>query len=102
MWGKGTFLIRCVLTLCIFEGEADCDRELAITVPVMITTTFSPVEVLVMENKDKFIGKIFLRPKPDVKFYLILDLKKINFFMAYNKFKMDTLKFMLNLITPLS
>ena len=47
-----------------------------------------------------FVSTVFLRPKPNGKFRMILNLKKFNWFVEYNKFKMDTLQFMLTLVTP--
>ena len=47
-----------------------------------------------------FVSTVFLRPKPNGKFRMILNLKKFNWFVEYNKFKMDTFQFMLTLVTP--
>ena len=51
-------------------------------------------------EKGDFVSTMFLRPKPNGKFRMILNLKKFNWFVEYNKFKMDTLQFMLTLVTP--
>ena len=46
-------------------------------------------------EKGEFVSTVFLRPKLNGKFHMILNLKKFNWFVEYNKFKMDTLQFML-------
>ena len=49
----------------------------------------------------EFISPIFLREKTDGDgFRLILNLKKLNQISEYNHFKMDTLKSVLDLVTP--
>ena len=47
----------------------------------------------------EFISPIFLTPKSDGSFRLILNLKKLNDFMPYVHFKMDTVTSVLKLIT---
>lgn len=51
------------------------------------------------ENPE-FISNIFLRDKPDGSKRMILNLKKFNECVAYRKFKMDTIKSVLTMITP--
>lgn len=48
----------------------------------------------------QFLSIVFLRPKPDGSFRMILNLKKLNQHVEYNKFKMDTLHSILKLVTP--
>lgn len=54
----------------------------------------------VVASSDQFLSSIFLRPKPDGSFRMILNLKNLNKYVEYNKFKMDTLQSILKLITP--
>lgn len=51
-------------------------------------------------SSGQFVSSIFLRPKPDGSFRMILNLKNLNKFVEYNKFKMDTLHSILKLVTP--
>jgi hypothetical protein len=49
----------------------------------------------------EFISNIFLRPKKEKgKYRMILNLKKLNEFVEYHHFKMDTLETVLTLIRP--
>ena len=48
----------------------------------------------------EFINTIFVRPKKDGNWRLILNLRRLNVHVVYRKFKMDTLKTVLNLIFP--
>ena len=48
----------------------------------------------------EFLSNVFLRPKKDGSFRMILNLKNLNSHVEYNKFKMDTLQSILKLITP--
>ncbi len=52
-------------------------------------------------EKGEFISPVFIRPKPDGDgFRMILNLKKLNEVSAYEHFKMDTFKGVLDLIYP--
>ena len=51
-------------------------------------------------EKGEFISPIFLVPKPDVSFRLILNLKSLNVYVPYLHFKMDTLAQILCLVRP--
>ena len=48
----------------------------------------------------EFLSNVFLRPKKDGSFRMILNLKNLNSHVEYNKFKMDTLQSILKLVTP--
>ena len=48
----------------------------------------------------EFISNIFTRPKKDGKHRMILNLSKLNEFVEYHHFKMDTLESGIKLITP--
>ena len=48
----------------------------------------------------EFISKIFLRPKSDGSFRMILNLKQLNEFLEYRHFKMDTLHMVTKMIRP--
>ena len=49
---------------------------------------------------DGFISNIFIRPKKDGAFRMILNLKPLNKFVDYHHFKMDTFRTALKLIRP--
>ena len=59
-------------------------------------------EVLQVTNRvpDGFISNIFIRPKKDGGFRMILNLKPLNKFVDYHHFKMDTFRTALKLIRP--
>ena len=48
----------------------------------------------------KYIPSIFLTPKPDGSFRMILNFEKLNDYMPYIHFKMETIKSVLNSVTP--
>ena len=48
--------------------------------------------------KGEFISSVFTRPKRDSSHRMILNLKKLNDFVTYRHFKMDTLQSILNLV----
>ena len=43
-------------------------------------------------SEDQFVSNIFLRPKRDNRFHLIINLKKLNQLIPYSHFKMEGLK----------
>lgn len=51
-------------------------------------------------EQGEFISNIFLRPKPDGRSRIILDLTKLNQLVEYKHFKMFSLNTALDLITP--
>ena len=53
-----------------------------------------------LHEKGQFISTIFLRPKKNGKFRMILNLKRLNEFVAYKHFKMDTLSSCTDCILP--
>ena len=59
-------------------------------------------EVLQLANHvpDSFISNVFIRPKKDGTFRMILNLKPRNEFVDYHHFKMDTFRTALKLIRP--
>ena len=48
----------------------------------------------------EFISNVFLKEKRDASYRMILNLKSLNKNVAYHKFKMDTLEFVLLLVKP--
>uniref|UniRef100_A0A1Y1LH23 Reverse transcriptase domain-containing protein n=1 Tax=Photinus pyralis TaxID=7054 RepID=A0A1Y1LH23_PHOPY len=52
----------------------------------------------VAECADQFVSNIFLVPKPDGKFRLILNLKYLNLFVLYKHFKLEDIKVVKTLI----
>ena len=69
--------------------EQEIDRLLHIG--AICPTTHEPGE---------FVSPIFVRPKDDESFRLILNLKKLNEYTEYIHFKMDTLTSILRLVRP--
>ena len=53
-------------------------------------------------ERGQFISPIFVRPKNDSLFRLILHLKKLNEVTEYIHFKMETLSAILRLVTPMA
>ena len=53
-----------------------------------------------VHENGEVISPIFVRPKPDNKFRLILNLKNLNKYIEYIHFKMDTLSSILRLVRP--
>lgn len=51
-------------------------------------------------EKGEFVSRIFLRPKRDLTFRMILDLSRLNRHLEYHHFKMEGLKTVKDLITP--
>ena len=51
-------------------------------------------------DSGKFISTIFLRPKKDGTYRVILNLKKLNQFVEYDHFKIDTIYTAINLMKP--
>ena len=49
--------------------------------------------------EDRFISPVFIRQKKNGEFRLILNLKKLNEFITYNHFKMETFEIALTMIT---
>ncbi len=49
---------------------------------------------------DEFLSTVFLRPKKDGSFRLILNLKHLNLSVEYNHFKLDSIRTAMALITP--
>ena len=54
----------------------------------------------VAHETGEFVSNIFLREKKDGGFRMILNLKPLNKLVEYHKFKMETLKAVINLVTP--
>jgi len=48
----------------------------------------------------EFISPIFLRPKPDGTYRMILNLRAFNEFVQYHHFKMDTLEMAVKMTKP--
>ena len=55
---------------------------------------------IVRHTYDEFVSNIFVRPKKDGDYRMILNLENVNECIKYHKFKMSTLKSAVNLITP--
>ena len=53
-----------------------------------------------LHEEGEFISPIFLVPKPPDSFRLVLNLKKLNEFVPYVHFKMETINSILTMITP--
>ena len=51
-------------------------------------------------EEGEFLSTVFLRPKKDGTHRMILNLKKLNKFVAYHHFKMESLKHVISMIRP--
>ena len=51
-------------------------------------------------EEGEYISPLFLTPKSDGSFRMIFNLKELNDYMPYIQFKMETIKSVLNLVTP--
>ena len=58
------------------------------------------VIVAIRHEKGEFISPIFITPKKDSFFRLILNLKRLNAHVEYQHFKMDTLRSAINMMRP--
>ena len=54
----------------------------------------------VTSKRNQFISTIFLRPKKDESFRMILKLKELNKFVEYEHFKMDSIHTCIELMRP--
>lgn len=59
-------------------------------------------QVIILDSKEPsdFISPIFLRPKKDGTFRMVLNLKTLNTFVTYRHFKMDTVWTAINMMKP--
>nr|XP_034336017.1 uncharacterized protein LOC109617665 isoform X1 [Crassostrea gigas] len=57
------------------------------------------IEHATSDNDDEYISNIFLRPKKNGKFRVILNLKHLNNFIEYHHFKMETFTAALGLVS---
>ncbi len=59
-------------------------------------------KVIKLDSKEQgdFISPIFLRPKKDGTFRMVLNLKTLNTFVSYHHFKMDTVWTAINMMKP--
>ena len=58
------------------------------------------IETLISHEPGEFISPIFLRPKPDGTYRMILNLRAFNEFVQYHHFKMDTLEMAVKMMKP--
>ena len=57
------------------------------------------IERVTIFDEDEFISNIFVRPKKNGKFRVIINLKHLNEFIEYNHFKMETFSAAIALVT---
>ena len=58
------------------------------------------VIIEIQDTQNCFVSNIFLRPKPNNKFRMIIDLSELNKFVTYNHFKMDNLDVATEMLFP--
>ena len=68
--------------------------------PVFTFDNGKGVLELTEHEEGEYINTVFTRPKKDGSHRMILNLKPLNKFIEYKKFKMDTLKVVLSLVKP--
>ena len=51
-------------------------------------------------SPNEFISQVFIVPKKDVEYRIILNLKELNQYIEYHHFKMDTFESVLKLVKP--
>ena len=77
-------------------SEAECkviDEEIELLLKKKV------IEIVQDNDDDEFISNIFVRPKKNGKFRVILNLKQVNEFIEYHHFKMETFKTALNCVS---
>ena len=79
--------------VCNAEQTAVIDKEVSELIK-------KDVVVQVALSNDLFVSNVFLRPKPDGKWRLIIDLSDLNVFVTKHHFKMDHLEDAVNLLFP--
>ena len=57
------------------------------------------IEIVTEQNDDEYIPFVFIRPKKNGKYRVILNLKHLNKFVEYHHFKMETLEAAINLVS---
>ena len=78
-----------------FNGKEKC------IVSSEVEKMLSNKVIRIISEKDvKFVSTIFLRPKRDGNYRLILNLRELNQYVVTRHFKMETLKSVLTLVTP--
>ena len=75
-------------------------KQQAIVTKEIETLISKGVIVQSSHEPGEFISPIFIRPKPDDTYRMILNLRGFNEFVQYHHFKMDTLEAAVNLMKP--
>ena len=57
------------------------------------------IELVTQHTDDEYISNIFVRPKKNGKYRVILNLKHLNNFVEYHHFKMETLSAAISLVS---
>ena len=66
----------------------------------VITEIKSLIDKQVLQVVGRWVSNIFLRPKPNGKFRMVLDLTELNKNVLYEHFNMFNLKTVLNIVQP--
>ena len=91
---RGKSLVRLPRVLPFSDKEAEViDGEIEKLLQMGVLTQYAC-------EKDDFLSNIFIRPKQDVKYRMILNLKPFNQYLQYHHFKMDTLKTAVAMVRP--
>ena len=86
-------LVPCLNTHIADENQIHVDKE---------KSSLLDKKVIVPSPREhrEFISPIFLRGKKDGSFRMVLNLKKLNRFVVYHHFKMDTIWSAVNMMKP--
>ena len=82
------------------KAQSQCVKQSEMDVAEIEKCLQKGVIVATMHEKGEFISPIFIRPKNDGFFQLILNLKRLNIHVEYQHFKMDTLSSSINMMKP--
>ena len=87
------------------QRQPPCQHQLSNKETETISTEiekllFKGVLLKSSHEEGEFLSTIFLRPKKDGTHRMILNLKKLNKFVAYHHFKMESLKHVISMMRP--
>lgn len=82
-----------------YQPQWSIEQAKFIDLEIIVLKKKGIIEPTVREHND-FISTIFLRPKKDGTYRMILNLKSLNHYVKYHHFKMDTIATAIEMVTP--